>query len=122
MHIPTRTHGTDPSSGALKPHRTNAQTLTPSRLLQSGDRKMSEAPAIPRGGWRLTVRPAQFAREALTIVKSANQAVPHVKPIVYVAVGQWYLNGHDGRARAWGYVTAESKELEKLSAPRNLFD
>ena len=77
---------------------------------------LSQAPAVPAGGWRLTVLPVQYAHEVVSTVQKAIE--PDVwkgaAPIVYAQVGQWYLNAFDGRSRMWGLNTTEVKALERL--------
>lgn len=77
---------------------------------------LSDAPAVPAGGWRLTVIPVQYAHEVVSKVQKAiDPAVwKGASPIVYAQVGQWYLNAFDGRSRIWGLNTTEVKALERL--------
>ena len=77
---------------------------------------ISEAPAVPAGGWRLTVLPIQYAHEAVKKVEDAIR--PEVwtgaLPIVYVQIGQWYLNAFDGRSRMWGLFLLNEKRNTSL--------
>ena len=77
---------------------------------------LAEAPAVPAGGWRLTVMPVQYAHEVVSKVQKAIEPTvwKGAPPIVYAQVGQWYLNAFDGRSRMWGLNTTEVKALERL--------
>jgi hypothetical protein len=81
-----------------------------------------QAPAVPPGGWRLTVLPTQYAHEVVSKVQKCLEKWSGSAPMVYAQVGQWYLNAFDGRSRIWGLNTSEVTALERLRDPRQLFE
>jgi hypothetical protein len=81
-----------------------------------------QAPAVPPGGWRLTVLPTQYAHEVVSKVQKGLEKWSGSAPMVYAQVGQWYLNAFDGRSRIWGLNTSEVTALERLRDPRQLFE
>ena len=84
--------------------------------------RLSDAPEVPAGGWRLTVLPTQYAHEVVSKVQRGLETWNGSAPIVYAQVGQWYLNAFDGRSRIWGLNTSEVSALEKLRDPKQLFE